>query len=314
MITRAILYDKFVRYVKTNLTNLTNIKAYYTNRLDIATNKLNIFRDSLSRHRFEFEAIYDIKFESLDTTYMLPAYNSILTTNESKLIDVVESLKKISKDYDKHTVMFVKAIVEEYLEIKNEIKTINRQLQLTDSKLSFFTKYSDTSKNIFYYIIARINKYYENLLLEGKTVRLGYDIGFIKITPKNVNGKINWAASFDYRKKLIEDGRIPYKEEDCLAAKSSNTPYNGVKWFVYYDNEVQHYINWYHYSKKLPNGNAYTFIPARYNLDTLKNSEMKKTIKDVKELDKLKIGIVNKLDIALHINELQFLKYADNDI
>lgn len=314
MVGRALIYEHFVRYLRNNIVNLTNMNAYYTNRLTIASSKLDIFRDSLRRNKREFEVIYGLSFDSLDTTYMLPSYNSILSTNESKIIEVVVGLKEISLDYDRHTIMFIKAIVENYLEIKNEVKSINRQLQLIGSKLSFFTKYKDLSKNIIYYIISRCNKYYEHRILEGKAVDLGHNIGFIKVTPKNVSGRINWNASFEYRDKLLADGRIPFKEKDYLEAKLTNTPYHGVRWFVYYENEVQHYINWYHYSKKLPNGNAYTFVPLRVNKSKIKHSEMKRTFTDIRQLDNVKIGIVNKLEISLHINELQFLKYAEHDI
>jgi hypothetical protein len=314
MVNRRFIYESFIRYARNSIVHLTNVKLYYDNRLEIANNKLDIFKLSLEQHKRVFKLVYNIELKELDNEKITLSYYRDALDTEIKVNEASSRIRGLYPEYDTHTVIFVKTLIESYIEIRNEIKTIKRQLQLNDSKLSFFTKYSGISKNIFYYIISKCNSYYEQRILDGKSVDLGYNIGFIRIAPKNVKGKINWAASFDFRNKLIANGKIPFKEEDSLKAKASGIVYNGVRWFVYYDNEVQHYINWYHYSTKLPNRNAFTFMPSRFNKEDLKYSEMKETITDVKELSNLRIGIVNKLDISLAINDRQFLKYADNGI
>lgn len=314
MISRANIYDAFIKYVNVNIVILNNKISYYNDRINISNNKLTIFKDSLLRHKTEVKIIYGIEVDNVDNSTNSVIYiNNVVLVNSNSINTVISKLKSVDIAYDVHTVNFVKSIMSNYSDIKKELININRQIQLLNDKLMFFNKYKDISKNMVYYIISKINKYYESALLEGEHIHLGNHIGFIKVTPKKVKGKTNWNASFEYRDMLIADGKIPYKKEDAIKAKKAGIKYEGVRWFVYYENEIQHYINWYCYGK-LPNKQFYTFKPARYNKTNKKISDIKKEISSIKELDNLKLGIVNKLNIALDINELQFVKYVRDDL
>ena len=67
-------------------------------------------------------------------------------------------------------------------------------------------------------------------------------MGMVKVVPKKVNGKTNWNASFEYRDKLVAEGKLPYNKDDHERAKASKEKYNGIPWFILYENEVQHFI------------------------------------------------------------------------
>lgn len=320
MITRVDIYEEFTKYLEHNSKILNNKLAYYKDRLTISNNKLEIFNDSISRHKQEIKAIYDIDSNLINECKSTIIYVNNVVINNNKVStksinhDILSKLKEIKSDYGYHTILFIREIIVSYFDIKKEIQNINRELQLIQDKIDFLNKYDNLSKNIVYYIISRCNKYYEKALLDGETIHLGYHIGFLKVVPKQVKGRHNWKASFEYKDKLISEGKIPYNKEDALRAKKDGIGYNGVPWFVYYDNEVQHYINWYCYSHKLPNKDSYTFKPSRYNKTNKGIDEIKKEISSIKELDNLRLGIVNKLNIALDTNELQFIKYTKDDI
>ena len=313
MVNRTSIYDSFVKYVDTNLTILNNKREYYLDRIEISNNKLNIFRDSLERNAEAVKLIYGIDIDNIDINYSKIVSCNKVTINKHRS-SLLQVLKSVNTNYGESVILLVQSLTENYFTIKNEIKYLNRQVKILDDKLYFLNKYKGLSKNIVYYIISKCNKYYSDALLEGETIHLGHHIGMIKVVPKKVNGKINWNESFKFRDRLLAEGKIPYKRSDYIKAKQSGSKYNGIQWFIYYENEVQHYINWYAYSNKLPNKDAYHFVPARFNKSNKTISEIRNELSKVSDLDNYKIGIVNKLNLALDINEMQFVKYMKDDI
>ena len=315
MISRKTIYDSFIEYVTESIDKLSNDKSFYESRLIISNNQLDITKDILKRNTDKLSIIYDLtSIEFINDTISKIDIINKRAVNRSKRKILIDKLHSIDESYGEHTILFMDGIIDNYFNVINEIKDLKRKVQLIADKLDFFIKYQSLSRNVVYYILSQNNKYYEKCILNGDTVNLGNHMGMIKIVPKKANGKVNWDESFAYRDKLIAEGKIPYNEADYLKAKAKGIPYNGVKWFIRYENEVQHYINWYAYSRQLPNKAAYTFKPARYNKTGIKLSELKKTVTSINEVNNLHIGIVNKLNLCLDINELQFIKYANHDI
>lgn len=313
MITRRTTYNSYVRYVKRNIKIITNKLSYYNSRLNVANNKLEIYTSTLERNSIEFYTIYKINVKDIDKESNKINYVNRVTMNNSAK-HLVSELSSIDTSSGIHTLMLMKGMTENYYTIQKEIKNITRQLYLLNDKLDFFNRYKDISSNVFYYIISKCNKYYSDALLNGDTIQLGHHLGFIKVVPKKTKPKINWYESKQYKERLIQEGKVPYNKNDAIKAKNNGEEYNGVRWFIYYENETQHYINWYAYSHKLPNKDSYSFKPARYNHANKTISEIKDEIDTPKDLDNYKIGIVNKLNIALDVNEMQFIKYSTNDL
>lgn len=313
MITRKTIYKFYRRYFRDNILVLNEKLLYYNNRIVTTTNKLDITLDVLTRNKLEFQVIYDIALKNIDVEFSrINHINKVAIHNH--ISDFSNSVRAIDKSHGEHTVLLIKSLVDNYYEIQKEIRSINRQIQLINDKLDFFNRYNNLSEEAFKYIIAECNKYYEHLILNGETVHLGNNLGFIKIMLKSVNNKINWDESKKYRKQLLLNGKKPFNKEESLKAKANGQPYNAVEWYVMYENETQPYINWYSYSAKLPNKDVYTFSPTRFNLTSVKNSELKNIAKTTEEIIKLDIGIVNKLNMLMKTNEMQFLKYSGNDI
>lgn len=315
MISRNTIYDHFVNNVNTSIDVLESKIYYYNSKLSKSNDSLELYHATLAGSTEEFNIIYDIDVDSISTNTVKVNYiNKTVIDGNRGIKTIANLLHKLNPSNGVHTVLFIKGVTDKYINVLNEIANIKRQLRLLDDKLTFFNKYKGLSRNVVFYILSKCNKYYEDLILDGETVYLGHHLGFIKVVPKKAKGKVDWNESLKYKAKLIEEGKTPYNKDDHLKAKAANLPYDGVKWFIPYDNEIQHYINWYPYSNKLPNKRDYSFTPARYNKSDKTISAIKDEVKDIKELDTYHIGIVNKLNIALTINDNQFIKYAGYDI
>lgn len=306
------MYKFFRRYINTNIVILTEKLAFYNDRLIITTNKLNITNTVIHNNKYEFELMYDIPLKNINiSSTKINHVNKILLLKHSQ--DFATKMRNIDKSYGEHTVLFIKSIVDNYFELQKEIKQLERQIQLLNDKLEFFNRYKELSDNVFRFIIAKCNEYYEQLLLNGGTVHLGYNIGYMRVDIKNVANRINWDESKKQRERLIAEGKEPFSKENYEKALKAGEPYNGVFWYVMYENETQPYINWYSNTLKLPNRDGYSFEPRRFNLTDSKNSELVKK-HTPEEIMKLDIGIVNKLHMLTVSNKMQFLKYIGNDI
>ena len=315
MVNRLTVYNNFILYVTKNIEILRTKKEYYDNSLTIANNKLSIYKDSLERNSKEFYSVYSISLEKIDSSYNIVLYNNKVNLNKQTYInETVSKLTKLDKSYDKYIIALIKTITENYFNTLKEIKEINRYIQLIGDKLEFLERYKNLSRNVIFYILTQCNNFYQHEILRGESVHLGHHIGFIKVTPKNVSGKINFIESFKYKELLIKEGKIPYNKKDALRAKKAGKEYNGVKWFVYYENDIQHYINWYCYSLKLPNKDYYSFNPTKYNNTGLTVDKLAKKYTTIESMRKLKLGIVNKLSLLLDTNEMQFVKYMKDDL
>lgn len=310
MVDRRTIYSCFVSHIKETTNLLTAKKAYYENSLIISNNKLDIYRDTIDKHSDAFFAVYSAPVETIDKNpKVIIFHNSVNVDKISFRQKVLDRLEQKNKVYDVSIVSLMKSITESYLLLTKEIKQIKRQLQLIDDKLNFISKYKGLSRNIVYYILSKINKYYEYAILNGDVVYLGDVLGFIKVTPKMVNGIIDWKSSLEYKDAIIKDGKLPYSKEDYLEAKRTNTKYEGVKWFVYYTDETRYYINWYVYNHKLPNREFYTFSPMSYREKKTGIDNIINSVSSSEEIYTLNIGPTEKLNALLAMNETQFIKY-----
>lgn len=315
MVNRDTIYNCFIAHVNDNIVMLSIKKEYYTKAILEYEGKLELYKEILERNSKEFNAIYSIDLEDIDNSYSTIIYHNQVNIPKTLFIaSTVEKLIKINSSYDKHTIFLIKTLTDNYFELSKNLKEYKRYLRLIDDKLSFYNKYKDLSRNIVFYILTNINRYYEEAILNGETISLGHHIGFIKVVPKNVNGKTDWTSSFKYKDMLLEQGKIPYDGEDAKLAKKQGKKYKGVKWFVYFENETQHYINWYCYSSRLPNKDCYSFKPTRYDNTGYKKKDLPTIFTTVESMRKAKLGFINKLNVLLNANEMQFIKYVKNDI
>lgn len=318
IVGRFHMYKCFCEYVKEILIIINTKTNYYNEKLSVAERKLNIHNDIIAKNRTEVFAIYSVNINNLDNEHSkVIICNNINIPKNSDGIEL--RLKKLDQSYGKHTIFFIKSIIESYFTLKAEIKDIEKNLQVLNSKYLFFDKYKDISKEVFYFLITKCNKFYSDVILSGGTVNFGHYIGFVKVVPKRLklekdrpNNRINWDASKKERAKLIKEGKVPYRKADHDEAIKNGEQYNGVPWYVYYTDDIKHYINWYAYSNKLPNRTAYSFFPSAHNNTGTRISEIEKMSKT--DIDNFDLGIIHKLNIGLKVNELQFLKYSNNDI
>jgi hypothetical protein len=135
---------------------------------------------------------------------------------------------------------------------------------------------------IFNYILNRFNELLSEEIIyykyKFKDLFLG---GLLLISNKSPRPSINWKISLDNKKKLIEEGKIPYLKNDAEVAKQNNQEYNGIKWlheftgfslFFQWELENKQFI-------RLPNIKNFTFEPYRgSNSPVSKLTEYKNTL------------------------------------
>ena len=147
---------------------------------------------------------------------------------------------------------------------------------------------------LFKEIIARCNKKISDRIINGDILKIGFDLGEIRIKkiPRNY-GKltVNWGESKKQRTKLINEGKVP---------KNKDHP-DGEEWLICFTDPW--YLRWGWVRKggkcKVKNQKAYAFTPT--------SDKSKKA----GEVDLNKLGNKGKLVLANRLNPALHLRYEN---
>ena len=265
------IYNEFNPFVVSNNINNTNV---------IYTNNYNIQRKLYKKEIKEIEKKLTIKPRELWTKYNIKLKKEI-----NKLESDLEIIVK-SRDYIYNKLLYHKADLDNFSNINfnsvintkslnrlsflkvddafNDIDNfkfnwrlfipVNRQYFKVVNKIITLNKRLLPFKH-WIKIIKKFNKKVIDLIIkEGYEFHLGYGLDYIRIKKRiRNNPEINNPASYQKRKKIIAEGKIPYNEE---------TAPNGEKWKVY---RIERYKYVWYWSKKsinVKNSYYYTFKPT----------------------------------------------------
>jgi len=265
------IYNEFNPFVVSNNINNTNV---------IYTNNYNIQRKLYKKEIKEIEKKLTIKPRELWTKYNIKLKKEI-----KKLESDLEIIVK-SRDYIYNKLLYHKADLDNFSNINfnsvintkslnrlsflkvddafNDIDNfkfnwrlfipVNRQYFKVVNKIITLNKRLLPFKH-WIKIIKKFNKKVIDLIIkEGYEFHLGYGLDYIRIKKRiRNNPEINNPASYQKRKKIIAEGKIPYNEE---------TAPNGEKWKVY---RIERYKYVWYWSKKsinVKNSYYYTFKPT----------------------------------------------------
>ena len=265
------IYNEFNPFVVSNNINNTNV---------IYTNNYNIQRKLYKKEIKEIEKKLTIKPRELWTKYNIKLKKEI-----KKLESDLEIIVK-SRDYIYNKLLYLKADLDNFSNINfnsvintkslnrlsflkvddafNDIDNfkfnwrlfipVNRQYFKVVNKIITLNKRLLPFKH-WIKIIKKFNKKVIDLIIkEGYEFHLGYGLDYIRIKKRiRNNPEINNPASYQKRKKIIAEGKIPYNEE---------TAPNGEKWKVY---RIERYKYVWYWSKKsinVKNSYYYTFKPT----------------------------------------------------
>lgn len=139
--------------------------------------------------------------------------------------------------------------------------------EMYGKNLITFSKYSK--------ILNEINKGLLDLLVEGKKIRIGKNIGQIKIVsrPRANYNSIDWGASKKLKQQIIDSGEIPKDKENP----------DGKDWLVYFVDDRYLQFEWVKYkhidglSFRHLGVTNYKFTPvfhARRRLSAVKNNNL----------------------------------------
>lgn len=187
-------------------------------------------------------------------------YNDVLNGKVSSLPDEILQI-------DTTEIKYANMVLKNYYELRQPIETASKELKEVKKEKISYTIYKE--------IISLHNRKVTEYLLEtGKTFENKY-FGTLKVYYReNVPSIVNWGKSNENKKKLLEQGLIPYKKEDEDKALAEGKEYKGVKWLVMGFEKGLLVLKWSvppvikeHLNKDM---HDFKFIPARGNYGIMK--------------------------------------------
>jgi hypothetical protein len=180
-------------------------------------------------------------------------------------------------------------------------------------KVKYLRELSILKNKEFNLIIGEINRYYEHELLKGNQVNLGSGNGSIVVKLRTIPlslKRINWGESNKLKQQLIDLGYKPYSKEEEQLAIQQGIKYEGVKWFIYDEEERVPFVVW----NKPPTINVY--YSATFNNKMKEDVKLVDICKDWTKqriLNSEKLGILRKLRLLINKNKL-YLNTFEHDI
>lgn len=155
---------------------------------------------------------------------------------------------------------------------KSEIAFELEKLVLVNRKLLVINinkkKFEDAiiEYDLYRYILKRFNLAIVDEIIKGYEFNAGYGIATIRIQKKErdlTRDVVNWNVTLRAKRKLIEEGKLPYKALERDKNKVITKDNGGIPYFVYM---TDHYSYWWYWNKRvssLPNQLVYNFTPVR---------------------------------------------------
>jgi hypothetical protein len=126
--------------------------------------------------------------------------------------------------------------------------------------------------NVFTFILWKFNKLLiDKIIYEAYTFSDLYlgDLFIVPLIQQSNKKSINWPLTKIAKKKLIDNGQIPYCQVDKDLADKEGKEYKGVEYLVRYDEPYTLLFRWSRTTKnfiRLVQSKEYVFKPSRGNL------------------------------------------------
>tara|TARA_R100000655_G_scaffold2992_6_gene11238 strand:- start:1265 stop:2158 length:894 start_codon:yes stop_codon:yes gene_type:complete len=201
----------------------------YTKELETIVKSRKYIYDKLLYYKSDLKKYSNIDFESIVKTKSLNRLSFLKVDSKFKDID----------NFKFNWKLFI-PINRQYFKVKNKIEILNKRL------LPF---------KHWIKIIKKFNKRIVDLIIqEGYEFHLGHGLDYIRIQKRiRNNPEINNPASYQKRKKIISEGKIPYNKK---------TAPNGERWKVYRTERYKYVWYWSKKSINVKNSFYYTFKPT----------------------------------------------------
>lgn len=246
---------------------------------------------------------------------LLATINSTLMYNDDMIrcnVDMFKILNSMKVDTVKHIEIICKTY-DDRLKIEQSFTNyvvLNGIIKETSKTLAEF-KTCLVDKNVYNKLSEQYNKQCVLKLLDGGSIKFASNYGSIVVYVNKVKANVkrpDWKKSNAFKAFLINNGRIPYLQEDEEKAKAKGEPYLGEKWLIYNTNENYFNVVWYKGFKTENNAN-YNFNPCRKSGATYKRAELVKALakpEDVQNSGFSFIECLNVLKELIPTYELRF--------
>lgn len=301
------------------IADIDNIESYYhdlikeiTKKEDKAkadliyvSNKLSIYKKVLQANYNKLIKIFNIDLNEYDE------YTSYSSSTGDRLMSTCVGIAKTNRYKDVDIELIYKLInftknVVKLNEIKKNIKLYEKLKTLSVSKY----------ENIIKLYMFKVHKH----LLEGSLVRFAHGIGDFLIN--RIDNKIyasrptvDYRATNIARKKLIDEGLLPYNKQDAEYYASKRINYNGVPYVIYKTDDRYNYelIN---ILSAIPNRYRFKFyktdyFPFAYRGKTY--NDIYNDIKSKEDIYNLNTDINVKLNMLLRFSPSNYIKFIRND-
>lgn len=212
-------------------------------------------------------------------------------------VNVIRPVGRVSDYFNKH----LQARLKRISAVNYKIKIYTDELKELDGCAISYEEYKSVS--------TLYNDWSMRHCLDGGSAVFAKRMGSISVLNiyKNFesNGcklKVDYKASNDYKKYLIDNNKIPFRKEDAQRAKDNGEEYHGVEWLIYHYENTYPYIHWYKGNKV--NTRLYTFVPFRNNNTNLLMGEIIARVKTDYDWDKmfnLNLGFSKYLHVLKNI-------------
>lgn len=307
------VYTTYKRYAY-NMVKEINTKIAETNKNLVSANKvLYLYRSLLKANKTNVNYLYNIKIEDLDlitSKVKFEARKYVLLNNTRAIVESIN--KSARKKLDNETAIYINDLMQQFYDIKYNVSIIEDNISFLNNIKLRYEKVVKISREAFYYIISEINKYYEQLLIFGETIYLGYGLGTVKVLnirlrpSEKVNERIDFGETMKYRKMLKDKGIPVYSKKEHLKAIEEGIEYNNKKYFVYYTNDSHPYVVWVS-PYGLVNRKNFTFVPTSHNYTGISLLDLRK--QEVEDILDMNLGLRCKIVAICHKDRYHNMNY-----
>lgn len=231
IITTSNIYEKHVKNEQITLIHEIEFLSLCKNDLEI---ELLIYKE-------KFEKYINYKFDELKNLFII---DNLIISNRIAIEDKKEFINFLKY------LIFINKYIEKF---KIRLNDLNNNIIYTEK--------------IFKKVIKLFNKKLVLYLIEsGVSISIFGSVGKFIMCKRNpvlvnkygeVNQRVNWKKSLQYKQILIEEGKV---------VKSEENP-NGINWYIYHTKPFA-FLNWNRNKQAVTNTIYYKFILSKGNKET----------------------------------------------
>lgn len=218
----------------------------------------------------------------------------------------VTSCKVLNEDGEDHEYsLFLRGTIYNVIKYNRVLKDLEDQLEELESY--------KVDKETYLTVLDVHDQLFLRFLLDGKVYNFGAGLGrvFIREKERDYRKKIvNYELSNKEKKRLLAEGKIPFKKEDAIKAAEEGREYKGVEWLIYRYEKFSYWLFW---SKErfVKNVVLYSFVPNNMNHTGESVYDLEKKV-SFSSIPNLKLGLLKMIHMCRRMDEEHILKWRKN--